>query len=111
MKKLNIAILAMAAMAFTFVVLPVSAQDMAAGKASYTKRCQTCHAADGSGNPGIAKALGIQFRALASADAQKATDVEMKKVISEGMGKMKGVSGVDAGEMNNIVAYVRSLKK
>jgi mono/diheme cytochrome c family protein len=110
MKKVNIAILLLAGMAFPSITPDAQAQDLAAGKAAYTKRCQTCHAADGKGSPAMAKALKIEFRALGSPEVLKKTDADLKKVITEGMGKMKGVTGITAAEMNDIVAFMRSLK-
>src|SRR6516225_10211695 len=106
----------------TFVVLvlvlalvvsgaPAWAADAAAGKAVYTSKCQTCHAADGSGNPGLGKALGVTWVPLGSADVQKMSDDDLKKVITGGKGKMKPVSSVTGADLDNVVAYVRTLKK
>jgi hypothetical protein len=36
---------------------------------------------------------------------------EMKKIITEGKGKMRPVSAVMGAATDNVVAYVRSLKK
>jgi mono/diheme cytochrome c family protein len=90
---------------------PAWAADAGAGKAVYTSKCQTCHAADGSGNPGLGKALGVTWVPLGSADVQKMSDDDLKKVITVGKGKMKPVSSVTGGDLDNVVAYVRTLKK
>jgi hypothetical protein len=39
------------------------------------------------------------------------SDDEMKKIITEGKGKMRPVSAVMGAATDNVVAYVRSLKK
>jgi mono/diheme cytochrome c family protein len=87
------------------------AADATAGKAVYDKKCKVCHGADGQGNPGMAKALKIEFKALGSADVQKMSDADLKKTVMMGMGTMKPVSGLSEGDVDNVVAYVRSLKK
>jgi mono/diheme cytochrome c family protein len=79
--------------------------DAAAGKAVFDMKCRTCHGADGNGNPGIAKALGVTMKPLSS------TDADVKKVVTEGMGKMKPVSGLTPAQADDVAAYVKSLKK
>jgi mono/diheme cytochrome c family protein len=112
MKAFGFAIL-FAALVLAMVYLPsiAHAQNAAAGKEVYTKKCQTCHGADGSGNPGMAKALKVEFKHLGSAEVQKKSDAEIKKVITDGSGKMKPVTGVAGADLDSVVAYVRSLKK
>jgi mono/diheme cytochrome c family protein len=83
--------------------------DAAAGKAVYTTKCKTCHAANGEGNPGIAKVLGVAPKPLASKEVQGKSDAAMKKDITEGVGKMKPVKLSDT-EVKDVIAYVRTLK-
>ena len=87
------------------------AADAAAGKAVYAKKCQTCHAPDGSGNPGMAKAMGVTFKPLGGEEVQKMSDADLKKVIMNGMGKMKPVSGLSPSDTDDVVAYIKTLKK
>lgn len=89
----------------------VWAADAAAGKAVYDTKCKTCHAADGSGNPGMAKVLKVDIKPLGSEEVQKLSDDDIKKAVTTGFGKMKPVSGVAGGDLDNVVAFVRSLKK
>jgi len=88
-----------------------AAGDAKAGEATYTARCKSCHGADGSGNPAIAKMMKVEMKALGSADVQQKSDADLKAVIANGTGKMKPVSGIAGGDADNLVAYVRSLKK
>jgi mono/diheme cytochrome c family protein len=81
------------------------AADAAAGKAVYDAKCKTCHGATGEGNAGMAKALKVELKALSS------TTADVKKVITEGQGKMKPVASVTGADLDNVVAYVHSLKK
>jgi cytochrome c5 len=87
------------------------AADAAAGKAVYTKKCKICHGAQGQGNPGMAKVLKVEIKHLGSKDVQKKSDDQLKKDITEGVGKMKPVKGLSATDVDNIVAFVRSLKQ
>lgn len=81
------------------------------GKEIYAKRCRSCHGAEGQGNPSIAKMLNITLRPLGSKEVQDKSDAELKKDIVDGIGKMKPVTGLSAKEVDDTVAYVRTLKK
>jgi mono/diheme cytochrome c family protein len=87
------------------------AADAAAGKAVFDSKCRTCHAADGAGNPGIAKALGVTLKPLGGEEVQKMSDADIKKTISTGSGKMKPVAGLTPAQTDDVVAFVRTLKK
>jgi mono/diheme cytochrome c family protein len=92
-------------------VLPAMAADATAGHATFDKRCKVCHAANGEGNPGMAKALNTTIQPLGSDEVQKMSDADIKKVITQGKGKMKPVAGLSDAEVDNVIAFVRSLKK
>jgi mono/diheme cytochrome c family protein len=95
-----------------FVVVASSttawAADAAAGKAVYDKSCKGCHGPDGTPSAGMAKAMNL--RDLKSPEVQAASDDDIKKIITEGKGKMKPVASA-APAAADVVAYVRSLKK
>jgi mono/diheme cytochrome c family protein len=92
-------------------LMPAAAADAGAGKAVYTKKCQTCHGAQGQGNQGMAKALKAEIRHLGSAEVQKKSDGDLKKDITQGVGKMKPVADLSTGDTDNVVAFVRTLKQ
>ena len=81
------------------------AADAAAGKAVYSAKCRGCHGATGEGNPSMAKALKAEIKPLSESSA------DVKKVITDGQGKMKPVASVSGADLDNVVAYVQSLKK
>ena len=81
------------------------AADAAAGKAVYAAKCKACHGAEGEGNPNMAKALKVDMKPLAS------TSADVKEVITKGQGKMKPVASVTGADLDNVVAYVKTLKK
>jgi len=87
------------------------AADATAGKAVYERKCKMCHGAAGEGNPGMAKALNITIPPLGSDQVQKLSDADMKKVITEGKGKMKPLAGLSDTDIADAVAYVRTFKK
>ena len=91
--------------------LAVAAGNATAGKAVYDRACKSCHGADGTANPAIAKMMKVDMKALGSADVQKMSDADLKGVITSGKGKMKPIASVKGGEADDVVAYVRSLKK
>lgn len=81
------------------------AADAAAGKAVYDAKCKACHGASGEGNPNMAKMMKVELKPLGQ------TTADVKKVVSEGTGKMKPVASVTGADLDNVVAYVHSLKK
>ena len=97
--KLNLLIIA------ALTATSMSAADATAGKAVYAAKCKSCHGADGEGNPAIAKAMKVEMKPLS------ATTTDVKDVITKGQGKMKPVTSVTGADLDNVVAYVNSLKK
>ena len=81
------------------------AADAAAGKAIYNSKCRSCHGAAGEGNPSIAKMMKVELKPLSQSTA------DVKKVITDGQGKMKPVAGVTGADLDNLVAFVQSMKK
>jgi mono/diheme cytochrome c family protein len=97
--------------AITFCAAAASAADAKAGEVVFTKSCKSCHGADGTPNPAIAKAMKVEMKNLGSAEVQAQSDADLAKIISEGKGKMKPVKTVSGPAVDNVVAYVRTLKK
>ena len=91
--------------------LALAAGDATAGKAVYDKSCKACHGADGTANPNIAKMMKVEIKDLSSADVQAHSDADVKKIITEGQGKMKPIKSVAGKDLDNVIAYVRTLKK
>ncbi len=87
------------------------AADATAGKAVYDKKCKMCHGASGEGNAGMAKALGTTITPLSSDEVQKMSDADLKKIVTQGKGKMKPPAGLSDSDVNDVIAYVRTLKK
>jgi hypothetical protein len=52
-----------------------------------------------------------EMRDLKSSDVQAVSDDDLKKIIATGKGKMKPVANVTGASVDNVVAYVRSLKQ
>jgi mono/diheme cytochrome c family protein len=84
--------------------------DAAKGKELFMGRCSVCHGESGEGKEAIGKVYGVKMPVLGSKEIQSLDDAEIKKIISQGKGKMKPVSLSDQ-EMNDAVAFLRTLKK
>jgi cytochrome c len=104
MMGMLISLLAVPAMVFA-----LAAGDAVKGKEVY-RRCSVCHGNTGDGNAAIAKVYGVQMPVLSSKDVQSLDDATMRKVIAEGKGKMKPVT-LSVPEMEDVIAFLRSLKK
>ena len=92
------------------LALPVglSAAD---AQAAYAKGCKGCHGPQGQGNPAIAKMLNATLPNLQSKEIQARSDADIKKIATEGKGKMKPVKTLTPGEIDAAVAYLRTLGK
>jgi mono/diheme cytochrome c family protein len=88
-----------------------SAADAKAGQAVYDKSCKSCHGPDGTANPAIAKMMKVDMQDLKSTEVQAMSDDDIKKIIANGKGKMQPVRTVSGAAVDDVVAYVRSLKK
>jgi len=81
------------------------------GKAVYERTCKGCHGATGEANPSLAKIMKVEIPNLGSTDVQKRSDDELKKIVTEGKGKMPPTRTVTGKSVDDVVAYVRTLKK
>jgi mono/diheme cytochrome c family protein len=95
--------------AISLLILPaglaLAAGDASAGKAVYDKACKSCHGADGTPNPAIAKMMKVEMKSLSASNA------DVKKVITDGQGKMKPIKTVTGKDLDNVVEYVKTFKK
>jgi mono/diheme cytochrome c family protein len=89
----------------------VFAADAAAGKAVYNTSCKGCHGPDGTPNPAVAKMMKVDLKPLGSPEVQATSDADIKALITNGKGKMKAFPSITGASLDNVVAYVRSLKK
>jgi cytochrome c5 len=97
------------AMLLAFLMVPAIAGP-SEGKEVYDKACKSCHGAQGQGNPGIAKMLKVEMKPLGSKDVQDKSDDDLKKIITQGTGKMKPVASVTGKQVDEVIAFVRTLK-
>ncbi len=88
-----------------------SAADAKAGQAVYDRACKSCHGPDGTANPAIAKMFKVDMRDLKSTEVQAMSDEDLRKIVTDGKGKMRPVTSVSGVASDDVVAYVRSLKK
>jgi mono/diheme cytochrome c family protein len=96
---------------FILMTAGATAADVKAGQTAYEKSCKSCHGVDGTPNAAIAKALKADMRDLKSPEVQAESDDQLRKVITTGTGKMKPVASVTGDSVNDVVAYIRTLKK
>ena len=90
------------------VAFAVPTVALGAGSAIYKTRCAPCHGADGSGQTPAGKSLKIVD--LRSAEVQKMSDAEMRKVLADGKGKMPK-SNLSDDDAKAVIAFIRSFKK
>jgi mono/diheme cytochrome c family protein len=110
MKQILLVILLIWA-AFGLMATGALAADVKAGQTTFKISCQSCHGQDGTPNADVAKTLKADMRDLKSAEVQRKSDDDIKKVITQGTGKMVPIHTVSGADLDNVVAYIRSLKK
>ena len=91
--------------------LAASAADANAGQTVYDRACKSCHGTDGTPNPAIAKMMKVEIKDLKSADVQAMSNDDLKKIITDGKGKMRPVSSVSGAALDDVAAYIHTLKK
>lgn len=80
------------------------------GAAVYKAKCQSCHGAQGTPNPGIAKAMGV--KAASDPAVKSQTLAEMIGITTNGKAKMPAFKGkLTDAEIKASVEYYRSLAK
>jgi mono/diheme cytochrome c family protein len=84
--------------------------DVEAGKAAYDKFCKKCHGEKGEGVQRMYDLVDAKLVSLGSRQAQSKSDSEIKRSITDGVGKMEAVEDVTPQQVNQIVAFVRTLK-
>ncbi len=92
-------------------VATASGADAKAGKRVYESSCKTCHGPDGAGNDTIANMMKVEMKDLKSTDVQSLSDAELARIITTGKGQMKPVSTVMGPSIDDVIAYVRTMKK
>jgi mono/diheme cytochrome c family protein len=102
-----------------------AAGDAAAGKIVYDANCLTCHGPTGGGDGPVGAALQPPPRNFAAADfafdtdgdGAKGTDADLKNVITKGGMAFGGTPlmapwpMLSAADVDNLVAYIRTLKQ
>lgn len=101
------------------------AADAAAGKASYEANCASCHGPEGAGDGPVGAILDPKPRDFGAGDflydtdgdGTKGSDADLTNIITNGAAAYGGnammapLPHLEAEEVANIIAFVRSLKK
>lgn len=98
----------MAVLAATVLMACTMGFAQSPGEATYKAKCQSCHGATGTPNPGLAKLLGV--KPVSDPDIRKLTPDQMATAVKNGKGKMKPIAGLTDAEIKDVVVYYRSLK-
>lgn len=94
------------------VVLPASgAGDAEKGKDLYMKRCKSCHAEDGAGTPAMQKKFGEKLLPLGGKEVQAMKDAEIGKKFNEAANHKALLKALQPGDLDNVIAFIRTLKK
>lgn len=87
-----------------------AADDSAATEKLFKAKCQSCHAADGSGNTPAGKKVGA--RDVRLPEAQKQTDAQLIEITAKGKKKMPAYEKkLTEQQIKDLVAYIRELGK
>lgn len=84
-----------------------------AGKKIYLESCQNCHGPTGRGDSDMAAYLTPPPAYLTAKATQSKTDAELRKIILEGRSgtAMSSYDGAfDEAQLDDLIAYIRSLK-
>jgi mono/diheme cytochrome c family protein len=89
------------------------AADAKAGADVFNTKCKICHGEGGAvPNATMSKMFGVPIPMLNSPEIQAKSDADIRKVVTEGKGKMTAVlKTATPAQVDDVIAYVRSLKK
>jgi len=80
------------------------------GETVYKTKCQSCHGAQGTPNPGIAKAMGV--KPAGDPSVKSLSEAQMITEATNGKGKMPAFKGkLTDAQIKDAVTYFRSLAK
>jgi mono/diheme cytochrome c family protein len=89
-------------------IAPAFAQS--SGADIYKAKCQSCHGAEGTPNPGIAKMMGV--KPVSDPSVKSLSEAQMISDTANGKGKMTAFKGkLTDAEIKASVDYFRSLAK
>src|SRR5271156_2223615 len=107
MKNMNIYFLVLAAALAVALMAPSSAHAQNAA-ATYKAKCAGCHGADGKGNTGPGKALGVHD--FTSAEVTKMSDTDLVGIVTTGKNKMPAYDkSLKAADITDLVVFIRGL--
>jgi mono/diheme cytochrome c family protein len=86
------------------------AADAKAGQTVYDVHCKSCHGPNGAAPPNVAKFENGRITDLRASKIQSQSDADIGKVVTNGKGKMRGDTTISGKDLENLIAYVRSLK-
>lgn len=109
--KIRGIVLLIAALAIPGTALAGGKGDAKGGKTVFQAHCTMCHGADGQGNAALAKMLKATIPPLSSPAVQALTDAQMRETIEKGKGKMAPVKGLSSAQIDDVIAFVRTLGK
>ncbi len=98
------------ALAALVLMTGVAGFAQSSGEVVYKAKCQSCHGAEGTPNPGIAKAMGV--KPVSDPAVKSLSEATMITDTTNGKGKMPAFKGkLTDAQIKDSVAYFRSLAK
>lgn len=78
------------------------------GDAIFKAKCQVCHGAAGTPNPGMAKMMGI--KPVSDPAMKNVTVDQVEATVKNGNGKMKPIAGLSDAQVKAVATYFKTLK-
>ena len=80
------------------------------GQTVYEKNCKSCHGVNGAAPPNVATMLNGRIKDLRSSPIQSMSDADLGKIVTEGKGKMTSAKAVSGPALDDLIAFIRTLK-
>jgi mono/diheme cytochrome c family protein len=80
------------------------------GQTVYEKNCKSCHGVNGAAPPNVATMQQGRIKDLRSTPIQSMSDADLAKVVTGGKGKMTAAKNVSGPALDDLIAYIRTLK-
>jgi len=94
-----------------WIPAPGLAEDAKPDQQAYKKHCALCHGEDGEAVDVLEELVEVEIPHLGSSYVQSKSDEEIRKVVTEGKGKMNPVKTIPEADVAGVIAFLRTFEE
>ena len=106
-----ICVVVLASFLAAWIPAPGLAEDTKPDQQAYKKHCALCHGEDGEAVDVLEELVEVEIPHLGSSYVQSKSDEEIRKVVTEGKGKMNPVKTIPEADVAGVIAFLRTFEE